>query len=366
MAESVLVLRDISIQHGPVTTLKIPSLTVYGGEVLAIVGPNGAGKSTLLRVMGLLQKPSTGTIVFAGEEVTAANSLAIRRRMGSVFQEPLLLNQTLFYNASLGLKLRGLSRDKIEKQLRPWLERLNIARLVSRQARTLSGGEAQRTSLARSLCLNPELLLLDEPFSALDAPTRESLLLDLQQILRETGISTVIVTHDLHEARMLGQRIGVLSHGRLLQLDLASEVFTRPCNEEVAEIVGVGNRIPARVEALTDGRMVVLFCGCTVPVKGDFKTGERALLCLRAEDIKVSRSHEEGNRSERVNQIKAKAGTISPWMSQYRIAIRAGDHWLTALISKPHFAELRLGEGDEVLVSFDSADLHVIRISNGA
>jgi tungstate transport system ATP-binding protein len=366
MAEPLLSLRDISVRHGPATVLSIPSLSLHSEEVLTIIGPNGAGKSTLLRVIGLLQKPSTGTLWFRGEKVTRANELSIRRRTGNIFQAPLLLNQSVYYNAALGLKLRGLARDQIAEQLHAWLERLNIAQLTTRQARTLSAGEAQRTSLARALVLNPELLLLDEPFATLDAPTRETLVFDLQQILKETSISTVIVTHDLHEARMLGNRVAVMSHGRLLQVGLNHEVFARPCSREVAAIVGVSNRISARIETVEDHGATVRFCGCSVQVTGEFQPGETALVCLRGEDIDIHRRSQAGDDSMGYGRINAKIETISPWMAQYRITMRAGDQNLSAFISKSRFAELCLREGDEVFASFDSSDAHVIRDSLSA
>lgn len=176
MAETLLALRDIRLQYGAATALEISSVDVYTGEVVSIIGANGAGKSTLLRVMGLLQRPTSGNVYFRGERATWKDALAL-----------LLLNASVYDNAALGLKLRGLSRAQIDKKLRRWRERLGISDLAGRQVRTLSGGEAQRTSLAHGFALDLELLLLDEPFSALDAPTREALLRDLQEILAETG-----------------------------------------------------------------------------------------------------------------------------------------------------------------------------------
>jgi ABC-type Fe3+/spermidine/putrescine transport system ATPase subunit len=282
VAETLLALRGISVRHGESTVLQVSALDVYHGEVLAVIGPNGAGKSTLLRVMGLLQQPTTGRIYFAGEEATQSNALRLRRRTASVFQEALLLNASVHDNAALGLKMRGLSRKEIEKRLQPWLERLGIAHLTSRSARSLSGGEAQRTSLARALALDPELLLLDEPFSALDQSTREVLLFDLQTILRETGVTTVLVTHDRQEALMMGRRVGVVQGGKLLQIGLNLDVFTRPVNENVAEIAGVGTRIPGVVEKITDGIATVRFNGGTENVIGDFEPGAQVIVSIRS------------------------------------------------------------------------------------
>jgi tungstate transport system ATP-binding protein len=363
MAQAVLGLYEISVQRGLTTTLRVASLEVYAGEVIVIVGPNGAGKTTLLRVMGLLQRPTTGTVFFRGEAAIPKKALLFRRRMANVFQEPLLLNESVYYNACLGLRLRGLDREEIDKQLRPWLERLGIAHLTSRQVRTLSGGEAQRTSLARALALSPELLLLDEPFSALDAPTREALVFDLQDILYETGVTTVMVTHDLHEARMLGRRVGVLSRGKLLQLDLNREVFTRPASEEVAAIVGVNNRIPAVVEADRNGMVTVSFPGGAARVASDLEPGARVLLCLRPENISLDRLHGQ-DALKPMNQLHVKVERMSPWMGQYRIDLRSSDQPLVALINGATMSRLCLREGEEVLASFHSDAVHVIKYSD--
>ena len=250
MAETVLALRDIQVRHGKHSVLQIRHLDIVQGEVLGILGPNGAGKTTLLRVMGLLLRPASGKVIFFNEEVSRTNALRVRRRIASVFHQPLLLNATVYDNVALGLKLRGVRGCDLEKRVQPWLERLDIGDLHDRQARTLSGGEAQRTSLARAFVLNPDLLLLDEPFSSLDQPTREALLADLQKIFKLTGMTTAFVTHERQEAMTFSNRLAILSQSNLLQLGRTREVFTQPVNEEVARIVGTpwhgGSRIENR------------------------------------------------------------------------------------------------------------------------
>ncbi|HEY3151137.1 MAG TPA: ABC transporter ATP-binding protein [Candidatus Binatia bacterium] len=360
MAEALLALRDIRVQYGATTALEVSSFDVHAGEVVAVIGPNGAGKSTLLRVMGLLQQPGSGSVYFRGEQATPKNSLEMRRCMASVFQEPLLLNGPVYSNAALGLKLRGLPGDQIQKKLRPWLERLGIAHLISRQVRTLSGGEAQRTSLARGLVLDPDLLLLDEPFSALDAPTREALLLDLQEILTETGITTVMVTHDLQEAAALGKRIGVLSQGKLLQLGSQREILTRPLNETVAAIVGMETKIPGVVEQAAHGIITVRFNGGTARAMGDFSPGAKVILCIRPEDIDVNHYRGERQCPNEKNFIRGNVLRISPSIAHYRIAIRTEFGCVAALASKSSFTELSLHEGDDVSASFSLAAVHVI------
>ena len=194
MAQAVIEIRDLVVRYGQTETVNVRTLKLQKREILAVMGPNGAGKSTLLRILGFLEPPTGGEVIFQGRKVgfRPRERLALHRRTAVVFQEPLLLNTTVFRNVALGLTLRGIR--KRDESVREWLERFGIAHLCDRQARTLSGGEAQRASLARAFVLDPEVLLLDEPFSALDPPTRDALLADLKSILAETRTTTVFAT----------------------------------------------------------------------------------------------------------------------------------------------------------------------------
>ena len=223
------------VRRGGRVVLDVERLELRRGEILALVGPNGAGKSTLVTALALLERPAAGAIALDGAPVDWRRGLlAARRRLAIVFQEPLLFDTTVAENVATGLKLRGVPGSRRDPLVERWLGRLGIAHLARRQARTLSGGEAQRTSLARALVLSPELLLLDEPFAALDAPTREALTDDLLPLLRETATTTVLVTHDRDEALALGDRIGVILDGRLVQVDSPEAVVSAPANEAVA------------------------------------------------------------------------------------------------------------------------------------
>src|SRR6059036_1749311 len=164
MAASVLTLANVRVSYGGADVLDVPSLEIAAGEVLAVIGPNGSGKSTLLRIAGLLERPTQGVVRFRGRPVDARSSLAERRRMATVFQRPLLADMTVAQNVALGLRFRGAGDDANGARVERWLERLNIAPLGDQRARKLSGGQAQRVALARALVLEPELLLLDEPF----------------------------------------------------------------------------------------------------------------------------------------------------------------------------------------------------------
>ncbi len=238
MKRAMYEVTGLTVRYGTSVVLDVPALQVYTGEILPLIGPNGAGKSTLLRVLGLLQRPSSGEVRFKGSPVDFRRStLAWRRCVVTIFQEPLLCNTTVFRNVSLGLHLRGIARKTIPGRVEAWLRRLGILQLSGRQVKTLSGGEAQRVNLARAFVLEPEALLLDEPFAALDPPTRRALVQDLHQLLRETGVTTIFATHDLSEVVSLADRVAVMLGGRLVQLDTPEHVLTAPATEEVAAFV---------------------------------------------------------------------------------------------------------------------------------
>jgi tungstate transport system ATP-binding protein len=344
------------VRYGDAASLQIAALDLHAGQVLAIVGPNGSGKSTLLRVIGLLQRPTGGTVLFRGEDALNGKSLRLRRRIGTVFQEPLLLNATVYDNAALGLTLRRVSARDIERRLAPWLERLGIAHLAARSARTLSGGEAQRTSLARALALDPELLLLDEPFAALDPASREGLLRDFQRILRDNKITTVFVTHHREEAFGLAGRVGVLHQGRLLQIGSREDVFRRPVSETAAEIVGVENRLPGVIEDCTSDLANIRVNQNRFKVAGRFTPGARVIVCLRPEDIVIGRKNSEGSNS---NRFTGQVTGISIGVMHHRITLDCGGIQIVALMGRDHCG-LQIAENDRVTATFSFSAGHII------
>ncbi len=193
--------RDISVSFGRDKVLDVPDIQVYRNEVLVIIGPNGSGKTTLLLCLTRLANPQTGTVSYEGIPVLDSKAvLHLHRKLAVVFQESLLLNSSVWDNVMLGLRLRSIKGDEAKTRTQKWLERFGMAHMAKRQARTLSSGEAKRVSLARAFALQPEILFLDEPFTALDSPTRQALLEDFENVLNETRITTVMVTHDRNEA----------------------------------------------------------------------------------------------------------------------------------------------------------------------
>ena len=357
MAHTVLALRDIVVRYNGLAALRLASLALQTGEVLAILGANGAGKSTLLRVMALLQRPDEGTVELFGVEAQPKKSLKLRRRVATVFQNPLLLNESVYNNAALGLRLRGMAGREIERRLTPWLERLGIAHLANRTARSLSGGEAQRASLARAFAVEPELLLLDEPFAAVDPVSRELLVLDFHVIVRETRTAAVLVTHDRQEGFALADRIGVLKEGRLVQLGAREEVFQRPATASVAAIVGVENRIHGVVEAFDGEFSTIAADGILICAKRPSSPGTKVVVCVRSEDIFFERRH---CPARGWNQFSGRIIEIAAGIDNYRIILHCGACRWIALIPRRQFMALGLALGNEAAFGCEAATLHVI------
>lgn len=209
-------LKDVQLVKNKKILLQIDNFTLMQGKTQAVIGSNGAGKSTFLKVLALLERPTAGTVFFGDQEVSEKNILSFRRRMAVVFQEPLLLNSTVYNNVAQGLKLRGVDSSETARRVNYWLERLGIITLRDRKPVFLSGGEAQRVSLARAFALEPEVIFLDEPFSALDFPTRINLLEELNQILSNTQATAVFVTHDFNEIPYLTKDIVFIDDGTVV------------------------------------------------------------------------------------------------------------------------------------------------------
>ena len=357
---AVVELSQVRVEHRGRAVLDVPALDVRAGEILAVIGPNGAGKSTLLRVLGLLEEPAVGEVRFHGAVARPRASLAVRRRMASVFQQPLLADATVAYNVALGLAFRGVERSRIALRVETWLGRFGIAHLGERQARTLSGGEAQRTALARALVLEPEVLLLDEPFSALDPPTREALIDDLGRILRADRTTAVLVTHERGEAMMLADRVGVLMDGRLLQVDEAAQVFRAPASEEIARFVGVETIVGCRV-AESDGDVSVLMAGAqALHVAQPGEPGEWVRLCLRPEDVTLFPGAPKSPGPSAFNRLPARVVRMVPASAHWRVVVDCGFP-LVALLSAREVRDLALVEGAMVTAHFKSTAPHLLR-----
>jgi tungstate transport system ATP-binding protein len=230
-------IHNLLVQRNGQDVLKIKSLKIKQGETLAVVGPNGAGKSTLLLTLAHLIKPASGGITFHEKLLKEWNDIEYRRKIAFVFQDPLLMDMSVEDNIALGLKFRGVNKDTAREQVIRWSKAMGVDSLLKRRAGQLSGGEAQRVSLARAFILDPELLLMDEPFSAVDPPTRAQLLKDLSNLLSYDHRTTIIVTHNLKEAAQVGDRVAVIINGEVKQVGTLKEIKAEPADKSVMEFL---------------------------------------------------------------------------------------------------------------------------------
>jgi len=355
---AVLEINDLQVVRGEKVVLTVEHLDIQHGEVLAIIGPNGAGKSTLLLSLSQLIKPSSGSFMYRGKPIAPNERTTFRKNIGLVLQEPLLLDTSVYENVAVGLRFRHVPDTEVKKRVTRWLDLLGITHLSGRLSRKLSGGEAQRVSLARAFVLDPDILLLDEPFSALDAPTRVRLLEDFQTIIAATQITTVVVTHDLNEALLLGDRVAVLLGGQIQQLDSPQAVFNEPSNPDVAAFVGVETIIPGKVISTLDGLAKVQVDGFVLEAVGDCNIGRPVFLGVRPENITLHPVGELPPSSAR-NAVQGRITRLMPQGPLVRVMLDCGFP-LVALITNASLVNMGLSKGQEVQASFKASAAHLI------
>ncbi|HEV2559249.1 MAG TPA: ABC transporter ATP-binding protein [Microvirga sp.] len=265
---------------GGVPALLPTDLTIPAGEILVLLGPSGCGKTTLLRLIAGLERPDAGgRMRFDGEDVT--DTLIERRQVGMVFQSYALFpNMSVAENVGYGLKVRRVPETQRRSEVARLLDMVGLAELADRRVDRISGGQRQRVALARALAIRPRVLLLDEPLAALDAALREHLRVEIAALLRVFGITAVYVTHDQAEAMAIGDRIAVMSRGRIVQIGTPETVYRRPATRFAAQFVGVMNRLDGHVRG---GTLTVP--GGVLPVGG---SDRETTIWFRPESVRVA------------------------------------------------------------------------------
>jgi len=292
---STLELRGVSRHFGPVKALDGLDLTIEPGELVALLGPSGCGKTTALRIVAGLEVATSGELLVNGQRYndTPANA----RDMGMVFQSySLFPNLSVADNIEYGLRARKIDSVTRNKRVAQMLELVALENKAKSFPHQLSGGQQQRVALARALAIEPRVLLLDEPLSALDAQVRGQIREEIRRIQLELGITTLFVTHDQEEAMTIADRVGVMSHGKLEQIDKPIALYNTPATPFVASFVGLANRIPAEIIAADKAKVfnqkVKLF------ENGEkFSAGDKVNLIIRPESLElVSDSDDEAVR----------------------------------------------------------------------
>lgn len=326
-------------------------LPLDDGLVTVLFGPSGSGKTTVLRALAGLEPEARGTIRLFGEPwLDSSRALHLppqRRRVGLLFQEYALFPH-LSVAANVGYGLFALPRRDRDERVRVMAERLRIAELLDRRPSQLSGGQRQRVALARALAPSPRLLLLDEPLSALDAPTREELRTELRHALEGSGIPAIVVTHDRVEALALGDRLAVMIDGEIRQVGPVRELFTAPADLAVARVVGTENVLPVHVAGRADG-LVTVRAGAVrlvaVDPGGLGAIGAEAFACIRAEEIVLEEA--PGAPTSARNTLAGVVTSRSDEGALVRVRLDCGVP-LVALVTRPSAEAMGLCAGKRV------------------
>jgi putative spermidine/putrescine transport system ATP-binding protein len=336
-------LTGVSRSFGSVRALDGFDLTIDPGELIVLLGPSGCGKTTALRILAGLEDADAGHITVGGRDVSSVPTS--RRDMGMVFQAySLFPHMTAQQNVEFGLRLRGKTPSERRRIAGEYLDLVGLSDQAGRFARQLSGGQQQRVALARALAIEPKVLLLDEPLSALDAKVRVQLRDEIRRIQLELGISTLFVTHDQEEALAVADRVGVMWQGRIQQIASPQDLYSAPANRFVAEFVGLSNPLPGTADGDT-----ATVLGQRVPLLPGSPAQGAVSVLIRPEAISIMRG--TGAGSDRPGARAVIVGT-SFLGSMGRAQARLGDGTvIIAQISSGNVAALN--PGDEVGVVLD-------------
>ncbi|MEA3534419.1 ABC transporter ATP-binding protein [Rhizobium sp. CC-YZS058] len=351
---SFLTLTHIKKSFGPVQVVHDFNMAIEKGEFVSFLGPSGCGKTTILRMIAGFETPSDGTIVINGRDQSALKPN--QRNIGMVFQAYALFpNMNVADNVAFGLKVAGAPKDEIAKRVKEMLGLIHLDHLADRYPYQMSGGQQQRVALARALAPKPQVLLLDEPLSALDAKIRVSLREEIRLIQQQLGITTVFVTHDQEEALSISDRIVIMNAGRADQIGTPFEIYNRPATRFVASFVGTLNLIEAKVVDPAANRVAIGDQGVTLKEPlGTAKAGETVSLALRPE---------AGSIAEGAKGDTALTGTVVSTNflgSVIRTRMAVGQSTISFdMFNSPGLTPPAIG--DTVTLRFTAGDLLIVR-----
>ncbi|WP_079418212.1 ABC transporter ATP-binding protein [Thiomonas intermedia] len=326
---ATLEIKEVAKRYGDRTVLHDISLDLTSGEFVSLLGPSGCGKTTLLRIIAGFEQPDRGRVVVGGRDITALP--ANQRQMGMVFQAySLFPNMSAADNVRFGLRVRKIGAAEQTRRIGDMLELVGLSAHADKYPHQLSGGQQQRVALARALAIQPTLLLLDEPLSALDAKVRVQLREEIRRIQRETGITTVFVTHDQEEALSISDRVAVMFEGRMVQVGAPAAIYQEPTHPFVAQFIGISSRLPARVVDADQGVISVLDRPLHTPRARGLQPDSALHLYLRPEGVQLQAV--DGNAPQgAVLQGTVRESTFFGAITRLRVEVDGGQRVLADL-----------------------------------
>jgi len=332
-------------------TLNVEHIEAPAGTTLVLLGPSGSGKSTLLNILGLLEKPDRGRILLDGREVTHRDRAA-RLDMAAVFQRAYLFKGSVEQNVAYGLTVRGVPKAERAAKVSSALERVGLGGYESRSALSLSGGEAQRVSLARALVIQPKVLLLDEPLANLDPLLKRRLTREFAAIVKETGATVVWVTHDQDEAFVAADQIAIIRDGSVVAQGTADKVMTLPSDEWAASFLGIEEPSSGTVYACQDGLITVSAGPTHVYMVGEAPIGSTVAFSVRPEDVVLFSGGVDIPQSTARNLIQGTVSALDPRGASTHVTIDAPGLRLAASVSRTSVSDLALAPGAPVTAVF--------------
>jgi ABC-type Fe3+/spermidine/putrescine transport system ATPase subunit len=331
------------------TTVGPINLTVDHGEMVSLLGPSGSGKTTTLRMVAGFIEPDKGRLCFDGKDVGRVPPN--EREIGMVLQSVALFpNMNVFQNIAFALDVRGWPRDRIIERVEELSEILGITKLLSRRTDQISGGEGQRVALARALAHEPELLLLDEPLSALDPKLRETLQAEIREIQQKLRVSSIYVTHNQEEAFAISDRIAVLENGTISQVGEPDELYHYPQNEFVASFIGRGSILRGTVQQKKRDMIRVAVGSGAIWLQGSEDVGRSIAVSVKPEDITITDSPD--------GTLRARLESIVKQPGRYRIELRIEDQELYTYVSSlTNIAETPLGDFVNIALNPDEVSI---------
>ena len=345
---------NLTKQYKTTTALDNINLKIERGEFLTVLGPNGAGKTTLLKILACIDKPTKGTLYINGTKVDNHNRSLFRKRVTMVFQRNVLFSGSVYNNIAYGLRLRGLSKEEIDKKVREALRLVKLEGYERHPANRLSGGEQQRVSLARALVLNTELLLLDEPTANLDPKSVSIIEETITHVNQKLNTTVVMATHNIFQAKRITGKVALLLRGKITEVGTANRIFGSP-SETLATFTRLENIFSGTSKVLEEGTSLIDI-GNGLQIEASIRRRGKTRIFVRPEDIILST---KPLSSSARNVFKGKIVEITDLGPVVKLRVDAGKDFVVQ-VTKRSFKEMRLNVDSKVFLTFKASSVHVV------